>query len=120
MQLIQIIKKKYYTLMLSFISLISSNKSLNIELENIPNIKKKNLKFKLLGFLILGSVKKKGKENWDRNKHLGKKINLIKYLPNLRRNQRNHLLPLHWNMRECILPSRRAIFQKRNASSTFR
>jgi site-specific DNA-cytosine methylase len=59
MQLIQIIKKKYYTLMLSFISLISSNKSLNIELENIPNIKKKKFKIQITWISDLRFCKEK-------------------------------------------------------------
>jgi hypothetical protein len=56
MQIIQIIN---YTLMLSFISLISSNKSLNIELENISNIKKKKFKIQITWISDLRFCKEK-------------------------------------------------------------
>jgi hypothetical protein len=45
--------------MLSFISLISSNKSLNIELENIPNIKKQKFKIEITWISDLRFYKEK-------------------------------------------------------------
>ena len=59
--------------MLSFISLISSNKSLNIELENIPNIKKQKFKIEITWISDLRFYKEKMERKLGQKQTFGKK-----------------------------------------------